>query len=131
LRLLLDTHILLWWMADDPALPQAARQAIADPDNEVLVSAAAVWEIAIKQASGKLEAPLDLLPAVAENDFGLLAITAVHALAAGALPPLHADPFDRMLVAQAQAEGLTLVTVDSRLADYGGDVLGDERPPRS
>jgi PIN domain nuclease of toxin-antitoxin system len=122
-RLLLDTHVLLWWLADDPALPTLAREAIANPNSEVLVSAATAWEIAIKKASARLDAPDDLLDALDVNAFLTLAITADHALAAGALPPHHTDPFDRMLVAQAQAEGLTLVSVDARLADYGVDLL--------
>lgn len=123
MRLLLDTHVVLWWLADDPALPAAAREAISNPGAEVLVSAASAWEIAIKKAAGRLEAPDDLLDALEANEFSTLPITAGHALAAGALPPHHADPFDRMLVAQAQAEGLTLVSVDTRLADYGVDLL--------
>jgi len=117
-RLLLDTHILLWWLADDPSLPARARDSISDPGTEVLVSAATVWEIAIKRASGKLDAPDDLLEALEANAFDTLAITAAHALAAGELPAHHADPFDRMLIAQAQAETLTLVSVDARLGDY-------------
>ncbi|HZQ27964.1 MAG TPA: type II toxin-antitoxin system VapC family toxin [Acidimicrobiales bacterium] len=118
MRLLLDTHILLWWLADDPSLPARARDSISDPGTEVLVSAATVWEIAIKRASGKLDAPDDLLEALEANAFDTLAITAAHALAAGELPAHHADPFDRMLIAQAQAETLTLVSVDARLGDY-------------
>jgi len=117
-RILLDTHILLWWLADDQRLPSEAAAIIEDPDTEVVVSAATAWEISIKQAAGRLDAPDDLLDAVAANDFGALAITAAHAVAAGRLPPLHADPFDRMLIAQAQLEGLTLVSVDRRFSDY-------------
>jgi PIN domain nuclease of toxin-antitoxin system len=117
-RLLLDTHILLWWLADDPSLPAGARESISDAGTEVLVSAATVWEIAIKKASGKLDSPDDLLEALEANAFGTLAITAAHALAAGDLPAHHADPFDRMLIAQAQSEALTLVSVDARFGDY-------------
>lgn len=123
MSLLLDTHILLWWLADDPALPSKAAEAIADPDAVVLVSAASAWEIAIKKAAGRLHAPDDLLDALRDDDFDPLPIAPEHALAAGALPPHHSDPFDRMLVAQAQTEGLVLVTVDDRLAAYGVDVL--------
>lgn len=123
MNLLLDTHILLWWLADDPQLPRAAAEAIQVPDNTVLVSAATAWEIAIKSAAGRLEAPDDLLDALEVNDFETLPITAAHALAAGRLPAHHADPFDRMLVAQAQAEGLTIVTVDRRFPPYGVDLL--------
>ena len=123
MSLLLDTHILLWWLSDDPLLPTAAREAIASPESEVLVSAATAWEIAIKQAAGRLDAPDDLLEAVEDNDFGTLPITAAHALAAGALPPHHSDPFDRMLIAQARAENLTLVSVDNRFPQYDVELL--------
>ena len=87
MSLLLDTHILLWWLSDDPLLPAAARGAISSSDNEVMVSAAAVWEIAIKKAVGRLEAPDDLLEVLTTNDFQTLEITASHALLAGGLPP--------------------------------------------
>jgi PIN domain nuclease of toxin-antitoxin system len=117
-KLLLDTHALLWWLAGDPALDPAAVEAIAAADT-VAISAASAWEIAIKQASGKLSGPDDLPGELAGNRFSELPVTVSHALAAGALPPLHTDPFDRILVAQARLEGLTLVTRDRRLADYG------------
>lgn len=123
MRVLLDTHILLWWLADDPLLPEVAAAAIADGDNEVNISAATVWEIAIKKAAGRLEAPDDLVEALAANDFDSLAITAAHAIVAGRLPAHHSDPFDRMLIAQAQAEGLTLLSVDSRFSHYQVEVL--------
>jgi PIN domain nuclease of toxin-antitoxin system len=121
--LLLDTHILLWWLSDDPLLPAAAREAIASPDSGVLVSAATAWEIAIKRAAGRLDAPDDLLEALRVNDFETLPITAAHALAAGALPPHHADPFDRMLIAQARAESLSLISVDDRFPQYDVELL--------
>ena len=123
MRLLLDTHALLWWLADDPALSEPALAAIRTPETEVAVSAASAWEIAIKKALGKLDAPDDLLAQLEHHRFGCLAITAAHALLAGALPPHHHDPFDRMLVAQARAENLVLVTRDSRLALYGVPTL--------
>jgi PIN domain nuclease of toxin-antitoxin system len=121
--LLLDTHILLWWLSDDPLLPASAREAIASPDNEVMVSAATAWEIAIKKAVGRLEAPDDLLEVLDSNDFHPLPITASHALLAGGLPLHHSDPFDRMLIAQAGAENLTLVSVDSRFPRYDVELL--------
>jgi PIN domain nuclease of toxin-antitoxin system len=122
-KILLDTHILLWWLADDQRLPSQAAAAIQDPDTDVVVSSASAWEISIKQAAGRLQAPDDLLDAVAANEFRTLAITAAHAVAAGRLPPHHADPFDRMLIAQAQIEGFTLVSVDGRFSGYDVELL--------
>ena len=87
------------------------------------MSAASAWEISIKQAAGRLDAPEDLLDALAANEFGTLAITADHAVAAGRLPPHHADPFDRLLIAQAQIEGITLLSVDSRFSEYEVELL--------
>jgi PIN domain nuclease of toxin-antitoxin system len=118
-RLLLDTHALLWWLSDDPALSQVARAAIARPDADVAVSAASGWEVSIKSALGKLTAPNDLEAQLARHRFRPLAITVGHALMAGSLPRHHDDPFDRMLVAQAGSEGLTLVTRDPRIGLYG------------
>lgn len=123
MRILLDTHVLLWWLAGDAALPSSAGDAIADSNSEVLVSAATAWEIAIKKATGRLEAPDDLLEALEANDFGTLSIAAPHALAAGNLPPHHSDPFDRMLIAQAQLERLILVSVDRRFTEYEVELL--------
>jgi PIN domain nuclease of toxin-antitoxin system len=117
-KLLLDTHALLWWLDDDARLDQSAADAIAEAD-VVAVSAASAWEISIKQAIGELSGPDDLSAELATNGFTELPITVAHAVAAGALPPHHSDPFDRMLVAQSRLEGLTLVTRDDRLADYG------------
>jgi PIN domain nuclease of toxin-antitoxin system len=117
-RLLLDTHALLWWLDDDARLDPSAADAIADAD-VVAVSAASAWEIAIKQAIGKLTGPEDLSAQLSTNGFTELPVTVAHALAAGALPPHHSDPFDRMLVAQSLLEGLVVVTRDERLADYG------------
>ena len=123
MNLLLDTHALLWWLADDPRLGSRAREAIAAAENLVVASAASAWEIAVKRALGKLEAPEDLSGALAEAGLQPLPITVEHAVAAGALPAHHADPFDRMLVAQAATEGLAIVTVDERIARYGVPVL--------
>ena len=122
MRLLLDTPALLWWLADDPTLERAAAEAIAGAA-VVAVSAASAWEIAIKQALGELDGPEDLAAEIGTNDMTALPITIGHAMAAGALPPLHADPFDRVLVAQARLENLTLVTRDPRLGQYGVPVL--------
>jgi PIN domain nuclease of toxin-antitoxin system len=122
-RLLLDTHILLWWLADAPELAPAERAAISDGANEVVVSAASAWEVAIKQATGKLRVPDGLGEAVASAGFGQVPIAIEHALLAGALPPHHNDPFDRMLIAQAQVEHLTIVTRDARFQMYGIPLL--------
>ena len=118
-RLLLDTHALLWWLAEPRRLNGRAYRAIADAFNEVFVSAVSGWEIAVKRALGKLQAPENLETSVQEQGFTPLSLTSFHAEQAGALPPHHGDPFDRMLVAQAQAEGLVLVTRDARIPLYG------------
>lgn len=124
MRLLLDTHILLWWLSADPALPAAAKAAISDPNSEVFVSAASVWEIAIKQALGRLVFPVAEMSAIlAEAGFTPLGIDVEHAVRAGSLPPYHNDPFDRMLIAQAQHEGLTIVSVDAMVRRYALAVL--------
>ncbi len=123
MNLLLDTHVLLWWMDDHPALSKKARTAIADTGNVVFVSAAAVWEIRIKEALGKLEIPNDFRRVLAKEPFEMLSITIEHAHAIANLPAHHTDPFDRMLVAQARTEGLVLVTRDVHLKKYGVQVI--------
>jgi PIN domain nuclease of toxin-antitoxin system len=117
-RLLLDTHALLWWLADEE-LTTEARDAIADQANLVAVSAVSAWEISIKKTLGKLSAPDDLERQVQQGGFLPLSISIAHGLAAGQLPRHHEDPFDRILIAQAFAEGLAIVTRDKRFADYG------------
>ena len=121
-RLLIDTHALLWWLIDDPALSPAARDAIADPANEPLVSAACVWEIAIKRSLGKLAAPDDLPDRISDAGFAWLPISAQHAWQVRDLPMHHRDPFDRVLVAQALIERLPIVTADAHLGEYGVEV---------
>lgn len=123
MKLLLDTHILLWWLAADPLLPAGAADAIASADNTVAVSAASAWEVAIKKAAGRLDAPDDLEDALEANELDKLPITVAHALAAGVLPDHHSDPFDRMLIAQARTEHLVLVSVDRRFRDYEVELL--------
>ncbi len=123
MRLLLDTHVLLWWLANDPSLGEEAREGISAPGSSVFVSAATTWEISIKQALGKLDVPSDLVRQMEINRFEALPIRVSHAYAASALPRHHEDPSDRMLVAQADAEGLTLVTGDPRLHLYGVHTL--------
>jgi PIN domain nuclease of toxin-antitoxin system len=115
-RLLLDTHAVLWALLKESALTPAARAAIADPGNEILVSAASAWEIATKHRIGKLpeakDAAVNLAANLRKANFIVLPISLDHALAAGALPGAHKDPFDRMLIAQARIERLTVVTAD-------------------
>jgi PIN domain nuclease of toxin-antitoxin system len=118
MRLLLDTHPFLWWNSRDLRLPAELRSAIGAPENTVFVSAVTVWEIAIKRASGKLTFDLPVGKAIEGHGFTSLPISVAHAEWAGALPSLHRDPFDRLLVAQAQLEGLTLVTVDEQILRY-------------
>ena len=119
MRLLVDTHVLLWWLADDRKLAKSARAIIANPDNDVLVSAASLWEISIKVALGRLEVELDDLEQnIATNGFRSLAINYRHALTAGRLPGIHRDPFDRMLIAQASVEELRVVSHDRVFERY-------------
>jgi PIN domain nuclease of toxin-antitoxin system len=129
MRLLLDTHILLWWLDDAPALPAATRRAISDVTSEIFVSVATVWEIAIKKALGKLDFPTARMSDIlAEAGCLPLPVQIEHAIAAAGLPPHHGDPFDRMLVAQAQREGLTIVTVDPMIRRYAVAVLDGSTP---
>jgi PIN domain nuclease of toxin-antitoxin system len=121
-RLLVDTHALLWWLTDDPALSPSARDAIADPVNEPFVSAASVWEIAVKRSLGKLTAPDDLPDRIAEEGFPWLPISATHAWQVRELPLHHRDPFDRILVAQALIERLPIITTDPHFGQYGVQV---------
>lgn len=118
MNLLLDTHVLLWWLDDDPSLSSKASIAIADGSNLVFVSAAVIWEIRIKQALGKLEIPPDFQSVLEQLSFETLDITVDHAHAVGDLPAYHRDPFDRMLIAQAKVEGLTLITRDAHFKKY-------------
>jgi len=117
-RILLDTHVLLWWLADAPQLGPRCKELITDRRNLIFVSAATTWEISIKIALNKLTAPEDMDSIVEDEGFDKLPITLYHGQLAGTLPPLHRDPFDRMLIAQAQAEGLTLMTGDDHIAQY-------------
>lgn len=123
MRLLLDTHALLWFMGEPESLTPRARDAIVDADT-VAVSAASLWEISTKVNRGRLRIPSgDVAGEITEWGFDLLAITGEHAWAAGALPFHHRDPFDRMLVVQAQLEGLTIVTRDPAISRYQVAVL--------
>ncbi|MEO7005737.1 MAG: type II toxin-antitoxin system VapC family toxin [Terrimesophilobacter sp.] len=119
MRALLDTHIALWWLADNPQLSNAHRTLITDPDNELFVSAVSIAEIAIKSSLEKLVAPSGVADTVAVEGFRSLPLSAAHAEALRDLPWHHRDPFDRMLVAQCVVENLPLITADSRLREYG------------
>lgn len=117
MRLLLDTHVVLWWLDDSPELSDEVKSLI-DTEPAVHVSAVTPWEIAIKQSLGKLQGPEDLAERVRDSQFTGLPVTAGHAVRAGRLPGHHRDPFDRILVAQAQIEGMTLVTRDKWIPQY-------------
>lgn len=129
MRLLLDTHIALWAIADDPKLPAKARVLIADTDNTIAVSAASVWEIAIKHALTKRGAnrmPISGTQALKyfqASGYDMLPVTATHAAAVERLKPRHADPFDRLLVAQALSEPMRLLTHDKQVADYNDAIF--------
>ncbi|MDE2978875.1 MAG: type II toxin-antitoxin system VapC family toxin [Acidobacteriota bacterium] len=118
-RLLLDTHAFLWCLSETGRLRTASRAAIEDPRNQIFVSAISAWEITVKRLKGKMEAPDDLAVLVDEKGFAHLPLTFHHAELAARLPRLHKDPFDRFLIAQAQAEGLTVVTRDAHFPLYG------------
>jgi PIN domain nuclease of toxin-antitoxin system len=118
LKLLLDTHILLWWLAKDTRLSPAEIKIITDPDNIIFVSAATSWEIAVKKMIGKLDAPDDLPAALVANDFLELPITIKHTQSLYQLPPHHNDPFDRIMIAQAISESLIFLTRDSKVLLY-------------
>jgi PIN domain nuclease of toxin-antitoxin system len=115
----LDTHAFLWWLDDPQLLSKAAREAIGDGKNTVYVSAVVIWEIIIKRALGKLDAPDDLEAAMTANRFLPPPVTSPHVLAVRTLPDHHRDPFDRLLIAQARHEGFLLVTRDAQVASYG------------
>lgn len=124
MNLLLDTHILLWWLDDHASLPVNAREAIADTDNLIILSAAVIWEIRIKQGIGKLKIEPNFYNVIKEQGFEMLAITSDHANAVGDLPKHHRDPFDRILIAQAMLGGFTVVTHDAIFNKYPIPVLG-------
>ena len=123
MRLLLDTNALLWAISDPGKLRRESIEAIEDPANIVAVSPAASWEIEIKRATGKLRTPDDLAEELERAGFATLPITIEHGIAAGRLPLHHRDPFDRLMIAQAQLEGLTIVTNDEKIARYQVAVL--------
>lgn len=123
MRLLVDSHVLLWWLQADPRLAATVAEAMEDGDNALYLSTASAWELSIKQSIGKLRVDVDLRSHAIEQGFIELPVTGAHATAIRDLPFHHKDPFDRMLVAQATVEGLTLVTADDALAAYGVPLL--------
>jgi PIN domain nuclease of toxin-antitoxin system len=122
-KFLLDTHILLWWLDDNPLLPESLRKLIRDPENTIFVSVVVLWEIWLKQSLGKLTLPSNFKEVLDLEGFENLPLTARQASTVANLPWHHRDPFDRMLVAQAQVERLTLLTVDEHLPAYGSFVF--------
>lgn len=118
MNVLLDTHILIWALENNPLLSEKARDVLIAGENMVFVSSASVWEISIKKSTGKLKVPDNLLEELIAHRFSLLNINAEHAQLAGELPLIHKDPFDRMLVAQAKIEKLTLISNDPLIAKY-------------
>ncbi len=123
MNLLLDTHVLIWALEDNPTLSGSAREAIVDGENPVFVSAASVWEISVKQAMGKLHVPDNLIEEIRIHRFTPLEINLQHAELAGRLPSIHKDPFDRMLVAQSIIEKLYIVTRDRVMDLYDVKIL--------
>jgi PIN domain nuclease of toxin-antitoxin system len=124
-KLLLDTHILLWAAGEPEKLSASARQLLNDPQSELLFSAASLWEITIKRSLGREDfrvEPRLLRRGLLDNGYQELAVTSQHAVSVDGLPPLHKNPFDRLLLAQALSEGITLVTADAALAGYPGPV---------
>jgi PIN domain nuclease of toxin-antitoxin system len=121
-RVSLDTHVFLWAVTVDPRLPAPVAEALLDPSVEVFVSAVCVWEVAIKVSVGRLALPatVDLVDAIGRSGFRELPVTARHAAATVELEPIHRDPFDRLLLAQAGVEELTLVSVDDQVRRYPG-----------
>lgn len=125
MKFLLDTHLLLWAAGDPERLTSESRDLLSDPASELLFSAASIWEVVIKNALGRSDfrvAPQQLRDGLMENGYGELAIRSEHVLAVGMLPSIHADPFDRILIAQAQVENATLLTTDGKVARYPGPV---------
>lgn len=122
MNLLLDTHVVLWWLTDDSTLSDLIKDQL-DHEPNVYISPATLWEVTIKQAIGKLSEPADLSERIRDSGFREVPITSEHAIAAGRLPLIHRDPFDRMLVAQARCEGLTLVTRDADIQKYEVSIL--------
>jgi PIN domain nuclease of toxin-antitoxin system len=125
-RVLIDTHVLLWWDRQLRSLSRPLRSAIEDAANDIFVSAASIWEIAIKRATGKLSFRRSIVDTVSEFGFEILPVTGSHAEYAGGLPHHHNDPFDRLIIAQAYLEGMVVGTQDQLMQPYGVATLGIE-----
>lgn len=123
MRILLDTHTLLWWLTDSPQLSTAQYEVIRNPANHIYVSAATTWEIGIKAALGKVTVPDNLSTVVLENRFTPLSITIPHTIHIASLPPIHKDPFDRILISQAIVEDLVIATADIEIKKYNVQVI--------
>ncbi|MER5707501.1 type II toxin-antitoxin system VapC family toxin [Streptomyces sp. NPDC042898] len=122
MKLLVDTHVVVWWLLDSPQLSTDVKDLL-DTEEQAYVSAVTPWELAVKQALGKLDGPAELPELARDCQLKQLPITGLHGIRAGQLPPHHRDPFDRILIAQAQTEGLTLVTRDKHIPLYDVPVL--------
>ena len=127
MRVLIDTHIFLWWDRQLRSLRRPLRAAIADEANDIFVSAASIWELATKRAIGKLSFSRSIVDAASEFGFEILPVTGSHAEHAGGLPGHHDDPFDRLIIAQAHLEGMVLGTQDRLMRPYGVAMLGSSR----
>ena len=125
MKLLLDTHLLLWASGEPKKLSITARKLISDTDNELMFSAASVWEVAIKRALGRADFAVDsrlFRRGLLDNGYVELPVFSAHAVAIEALPPIHKDPFDRLIIAQSLVEGIELITSDATVAQYGGSI---------
>ena len=118
MRYLLDTHVVLWWYLDAPQLSKEHRQIIADPANELYVSAAAIWEIEVKRRNGKLECPIDMMERIKADGFKILPIMAEHLVPLRTIPPIHNDPFDRIMVCQSIVEKIPMISYDDNVNAY-------------
>lgn len=127
MKLLLDTSALLWWLGKSPRLGSRARSAISAPENPVFVSAASAWEVAVKRADGRLNAPGEISDWLDSNDFVELPVSIAHAVESAELPLHHRDPFDRLLIAQSRLERMALVTSDAKIAKYEVEILAADR----
>jgi PIN domain nuclease of toxin-antitoxin system len=123
MKIIIDTHFFLWWLAFPEELTIAEKALLSDPKHTVFVSAVSIWEIVIKQAIGKLDVPTDIYKFIERNDFVALSFTVEHANFIASLPTYHDDPFDRMLIAQTQAEKAVLLTRDKKIHPYASDAL--------